>query len=237
MNPAVISPSRDAGRMVSKDGLSLPVDPSADLVHVAVVPPSEPILAVAVALVVAGFGIVASVALVRRSRHRRPPATLVTSLAPAHRGRRVGTSRHRRPRRPPDRAISRAAGTHGGGDVAVLVAVLGEPTAVADVNPVLRSVGRHLGQVTLARPVDVGEARRGWADTKQAAIRTLSHAALFVQGPPPRLVLIGGRGEQAVARYAATQAVGVVVLVGDPEVDPDLCRRPELWDCTIVVVS
>lgn len=129
-----------------------------------------------------------------------------------------------------------APGTRGSGDLSVLIAILGEPTSVADSDPVLRGLGSRVGEVILARPISaVPAADGGWDLTNEAAANLLVQAALFVWEPSPRLVLLPGDREDAVARYAAAERTDIVVLAGDPDANAELYRREELWHCTILV--
>jgi hypothetical protein len=241
MNPVAVLPSKDVSRLASRDDVSLSVEPNGELVYGAAVASTGPMLAVSATLVLAGFGISVAVLLARRNRHLTPQAAFGTMLEQAHPGWSLWSNERERSDASgasrPARAHPRPTGAHRGADVSILVAVLGEPTAVADVNPVLRSTRGRLREVVLARPVGVDEAHPRWDEAKQAATRTLSQAALFVFGSPPWLVPVPGQGEQAIASFAAANPVAVVILVGDPHAKPDLYRRPELWGCTIVVVS
>lgn len=235
MDVVAVLPSREASDLAPTGGLGRSAS-SPDLLYgVPPLPlPSMPVFVILVCL--ATVGCVASVAFVlsRRGRGPSPSAALGTAVGPAHPGWAL----------PVGRSVHEAAsggeaqaGRCQDGDVTVLVAVLGEPTAVADVSPVLRSLGGRLGHVTLVRPVGLDRADEGWVPAQEAATRVLSQAALFVSGPSPDLIPIPGEGESAVARVAAARPVDVVVLVGDPGAEPDQCRSPELWNCTILVVA
>jgi hypothetical protein len=112
--------------------------------------------------------------------------------------------------------IEVAAGERGPGDISILVAVLGEPEKVAAADPVLRRLADRVDEIVLLRPINAGgTGNDSGTGTIVSAAKRLSHAALFVSGPQPRLILASGEGATAVNRFARNYRPGVVIVVGE----------------------
>jgi hypothetical protein len=112
-----------------------------------------------------------------------------------------------------------------GGNQRVLVAVIGDPSQIVDALPVLRFTAQHIAQVEIARPVTFDVARAGPDDGDRVeAARELEEAALFLEDLQPGLVLVPGRGVDAVTRYIDERDADIVIVVGDDDAQAQLCR-------------
>jgi hypothetical protein len=115
--------------------------------------------------------------------------------------------------------IEVAGGERGPGDLSILVAVLGEPEDVAAADALLRRLADSVDQIILLRPIRPITARGADHATRRqtiaAAARRLSHAALFVSGPQPRLVLATGEGATAISRFTADHRPRVLIVVDE----------------------
>lgn len=123
-----------------------------------------------------------------------------------------------------------------GGDTKVLVAVLGEAGDVADVLPVLRLSDKSFARVDLVRPVTY-EAVGSEDDDPELveAERVLEHAAVFLHDYGPGMLLVPGRGAEAVARVLDRREVDLVLVVGDDDAASDLRRLARRRRVTIMV--
>lgn len=145
---------------------------------------------------------------------------------------------HRSPRLRPAPLVVEP-GTPGGGDVSVLVALLGPPEDAAEAGPLLRAQGSQLGLVTLCRAVEVEAVGTDpdWADRREAAVRVLRDGALFLGGVRPSVVLLPGPAGDVIARYALRHGFDHVVVLGDHRVQRTVIGHPLLRRRLMLVSS
>jgi hypothetical protein len=195
---------------------------------------SEPLLVAAVfgAWVLAGLA-VAGVAI-RLGHERRVWLALGFALGPVSI---ALLALHRSPRLRPAPVVVEP-GAPGGGDVSVLVALMGEPEDAAEAGPLLRAQGDQLGLVTLCRAVEVEAVTDpDWQDRKDDAVRVLRDAVLFLGGVRPSLVLLPGPAADVIARYALRHGFDHVVVLGDHRVQRSVISHPVLRRRLMIVSS
>ena len=195
---------------------------------------SEPLLVAAVfgAWVVAGLA-VATVAI-RLGHERRVWIGLGIALGPVSL---ALLALHRSPRLRPSPVVI-DPGAPGGGDVSVLVALLGAREDAAEAGPLLRAQGDQLGLVTLCRAVEVEAVTDpDWAERHESAERVLRDGALFLGGVRPSLVLLPGPAGDVIARYALRHGFDHVVVLGDHRVQRTVIGHPLLRRRLMLVSS
>lgn len=193
------------------------------------------VAAIAVAWWVSGFAVAGILA--RRGHSLRHVGALGLVLGPLLVGLAVANlqwkERFARP------VVVREAGRLGGSE-RVLVAVLGDPSSVADALPVLRSAGERLGSVDIACPVTFDRADADHQTDQldsHDAVDALEQAALFLDEFRPGLVMVPGRSSDAVVRYVQAEAPDMVVVAGDDDVQSALSRDHRLRTVTMVLGS
>jgi nucleotide-binding universal stress UspA family protein len=195
---------------------------------------SEPLVVAAVfgAWVLAGLA-VAAVAI-RLGHERRVWLALGIALGPVSLALLL---LHRSPRlRPAPVVID--PGSPEGGDVSVLVGLLGSAGDAAEAGPLLRAQGDQLGAVTLCRAVEVETVTDpDWADRKEEAAQVLRDGALFLGGVRPSLVLLPGPPADVIARYAIRHGFDHVVVLGDHRVQRSVISHPNLRRRLMIVSS
>lgn len=206
------------------------VEPGSDATRLA----SEPLVVAAVfaAWVLAGLA-VAAVAI-RLGHERRVWLALGTALGPVSLALLL---LHRSPRLRPAPVVV-DPGVPGGGDVSVLVGLLGPAGDAAEAGPLLRAQGDQLGAVTLCRAVEVEAVTDpDWADRREEAAQVLRHGALFLGGVRPSLVLLPGPPADVIARYAIRHGFDHVVVLGDHRVQRSVISHPNLRRRLMIVSS
>lgn len=116
-----------------------------------------------------------------------------------------------------------APGSHGSGEIHVLITVPEDPTRVAALDPLLRAIGPDLGTVTVSRPCrgrsldrwGAGMAGDGDSTDRDDAVRDLSRAALFVSCVEPRLVVLPDRSVRTLRRLVKMSGAQLVVTLDD----------------------
>jgi hypothetical protein len=105
-----------------------------------------------------------------------------------------------------------ASGERGPGDLSIVIAVLGDPERVAVADPLLRRLSDRVREIVLLRPV-TGDAGLDDGPAVAMAARRLSHAALFVPGPQPRLVVTASADPAAITCFTRQHRPGLVIVV------------------------
>lgn len=190
-------------------------------------------IAIVVVAAWCGAGLVVASVMSRRGHAGRPLGALGLVLGPLLVGYAVANLRWRERFAAP--VVVREAGSLGGTE-RVLVAMLGEPSSVADVLPVLRSAEGRLERVDIGCVVsfDDAEAPPTDEDTRRA-IEGLEQAALFLQDYAPGLVLLPGRPCDAITRYAESESADMIVVAGDDDAQSSLCDDHHLRTVTMVL--
>lgn len=98
------------------------------------------------------------------------------------------------------------------GGLAVLAGVDGSAESLAALDAACRILGRRIGRLTLAGVVTYDAAEGGLATERDAITRALDEAAAAVSGFAPRTVVLAGRPDEALARYAAEGGYDLIVV-------------------------
>lgn len=208
----------------------MPADSGSDATRLA----SEPLVVAAVfgAWVLAGLTIAA--VAIRLGHERRVWLALGIALGPVSLALLL---LHRSPRlRPAPVVID--PGIPAGGDVSVLIGLLGSAGDAAEAGALLRAQGDQLGAVTLCRAVELEAVTDpDWADRKEEAAQVLRDGALFLGGVRPSLVLLPGPPADVIARYAIRHGFDHVVVLGDHRVQRSVISHPNLRRRLMIVSS
>ena len=223
---AISSPA--LGRLVRDDDLASRPEPAEPLAPSLADPTlSEQALAHSPALVVGlvvlwiALGVSAAGRLRRRGHEARSVTALGVVLGPFL----IGYDRLAlRPQRHHAQPVVVAAPTPFPGATRVVVAVLGAAERAADAETVLRLSRESLADVRVVTPLPYEVATEVDHPDRDAALRRLRQAAQFLGDVEPGLVLVPGRGIDAVTAYLADDPADVLVVTGAPTVHASLSR-------------
>ena len=193
----------------------------------------QPLAIVAVLIAWCAVGLVVAAVLARRGHASRPLGALGLVLGPLLIGYAYANLRWREQMAKP---VVLREGRPLGGTERVLVAMLGEPSAVADVLPVLRSSAGRLARVDIGCVVSFEDAEAPQSDEEtQRAIARLEQAAVFLEEYDPGLVLLPGRARESITRYVESASADMIVVAGDDGAQSALCDDHHLRTITMVL--